>query len=135
MARSGRKPGTPKTGGRDWKPGQSGNPIGTTKEDHELRKIRHITKDQIKDILSLIAGATHEEMEAILEKPETTALTMMIVKIYMTIAEKGDMHAFDVLLNRVIGKVKDELDITLEPYIVRYGDQRIEMGLKKKGSE
>jgi hypothetical protein len=57
-------------------------------------------------------GASHEEMQRILGNPETTALTMMVIKVYMQIIETGNMKDFDVLLNRLIGKVKDETEHT-----------------------
>jgi hypothetical protein len=98
--------------GKPFKKGQSGNPGGLTPLAKELRSARRLTKEKFIDLVSLMNGASHEEMQRILGNPETTALTMMVIKVYMQIIETGNMKDFDVLLNRLIGKVKDETEHT-----------------------
>jgi hypothetical protein len=130
MARDGSK-----TGGRNFTKGQVANPGGFTKEQ---AKVRHMTREELKDLLNTLHTATHEDMERILGKPETTAMTMMVVKCYMTIIETGDIRQLDVLLDRLVGKVKDELDINLKPQVIRRrnGEEIVMgMGRRKEGKE
>jgi hypothetical protein len=128
MARNGTK-----TGGRNFKKGSSGNPGGMTKEQS---KVRHLSREQLKDLLNTLHSATHEDMERILGNPGTTALTMMVVKCYMTIIETGSIREFDVLLDRLVGKVKDEVDLNIKPFIIKRRDgSEVVLGVGKENEE
>lgn len=114
MARNGKK-----SGGRDFKPGQSGNPGGTSKVDRELMVIRKLSKEKFKDLANILISGTREDLERMLAKPDTTALTEMVIKVVLGIAERGDMTSLDRLLDRLIGKVKDEVDVNVvKPMII-----------------
>lgn len=125
MARNGTK-----TGGRNFKPGKSGNPGGLTKDQ---AKAKHLTRETLKDLMSTLNSATHEEMEEILGNPNTTALTLMFVKAYMVAAETGDMRQIEMILQRLVGKVKDEIDVTLKPRVIRRpSGERVIFGTEKE---
>lgn len=114
MARNGKK-----SGGRDFKPGQSGNPGGTSKVDRELMVIRKLSKEKFKELANILISGTREDLERMLASPGTSALTEMVIKVVLGIAERGDMTSLDRLLDRLIGKVKDEVDVTVvKPMII-----------------
>lgn len=114
MARNGKK-----SGGRDFKPGQSGNPGGTSKVDRDLMVIRKLSKEKFKDLANILISGTREDLERMLASPGTTALTEMVIKVVLGIAERGDMTSLDRLLDRLIGKVKDEVDVNVvKPMII-----------------
>lgn len=104
--------------------------------DRELLKIKRLTKEQFRDLASLITGATYEELQLMLDRPGTTMMTTMIIKICLAIADKGDMHALQILLDRLIGKVKDEIDVNVKPTIIKRSDgSQVILGMKAKEEE
>lgn len=125
MARNGTK-----TGGRDFKKGDKGNPGGFTKEQ---AKARHLTRETLKDLMNTLNGATHEDMQRMLGEPNTTALTMMIIRGYMNAIETGDMKQIELVLQRLVGKVKDEVDVNVKPLVIKRKDgSEIVLGMSRK---
>ena len=128
MARDGTK-----TGGRDFKKGQVANPGGFTKEQAEARRL---TRAGLAAILNRAREMTHEQMMDALGRPETPAFEMMIIKCYMRIMEDGDMRQLDILLDRLVGKVKDEVDVNIKPTVIKRRDgSTVELGMTKGDEE
>lgn len=101
--------------GKPFKKGSSGNPSGRSKLDNELAEVRKMTKEHYRDLCTLLMGTRTEELQALLDKPETSMLTTIIIRCLMVAGEKGDSHSLDKIMERVIGKVKDEMDVTIKP--------------------
>lgn len=79
---------------------------------------------------------SHEDMQAHLGRPDTPAFDMMIIRCYMTIIETGDIRQLDVLLDRLVGKVKDEVDINIKPTIIKRRDgSEVILGIGKEKEE
>lgn len=114
MARNGTK-----TGGRNFKKGQSGNPGGMTKEQ---AKARHLTKETLKDLLNTLAGATMDDLRMIMDKRDTTALTRMIISGILSADASGDWRQIELVLQRLVGKVKDEVDVNVKPLTIKRRD-------------
>jgi len=112
MSRDGKK-----TGGRNFKKGTAANPGGFTKEQ---AKAKHLTRETLKDLMNVLNSATHEDMQMFLEKPATTALTMMIVKGYMNAIETGDWKQIELVLQRLVGKVADVQEVSGKLYLERF---------------
>lgn len=132
MARNGKK-----SGGRDFKPGQSGNPGGTSKVDRELMVIRKLSKEKFKELANILISGTREDLERMLASPGTTALTEMVIKVVLGIAERGDMTSLDRLLDRLIGKVKDEVELNVvKPMIIeRRNGTEVVLGIAQLNKE
>lgn len=117
-----------------FEPGQSGNPSGRPKLDPDIKRLRGLTRDQFKDLANIILTGTQEDLQRLLDQPETSMLTQWICRVALSGAERGDYRTLDELLNRLIGKVKDEVDVNLiRPYVVRSHDrsEEIQMGVTK----
>lgn len=96
---------------KPFKPGQSGNPSGKPKGIY--------TRDEIQAVVSRCYRMTKNQLKAIIESPDSTMLEIHVASIMATGVKKGDFYPFDGLMNRTIGKVKDELEVsTLKPFIV-----------------
>lgn len=102
----------PKTLKDPWQPGQSGNPSGRPKLDPELRAIKNLTNKELIEIGNLVIKGNIEELKQVQRDPQATVIKTMIAAVAVKIISKGDMGALDVLLNRLIGKVKDETKIS-----------------------
>jgi hypothetical protein len=117
-----------------FKPGQSGNPGGRPKLDEETKKLRELTKDQFKQLATLLLSGKFEDLQRLKDSQETTMLTMWMCRVIEGAAEKGDYKTLDELLNRLIGKVKDEHHFTgFVPFIAKShdGKEAIEMSARE----
>ena len=96
---------------RPFKKGVSGNPAGGKKHNPELKAIKNLTQKELIDVSNMVLKGTMEELLDIREDSESTVLQRMLAAVAVRVMKKGDMHAMDILLNRMIGKVKDKIDV------------------------
>lgn len=92
-----------------WKPGESGNPGGRPADSPELKALKRLTKEELTEVASLIVKGGIKDLEAL--KENGSVLQRMVASVAIRIMNKGDMFHLDVLLNRLIGKVKDEVQV------------------------
>lgn len=104
MARNGVK-----TGGRDWKPGQSGNPERKGLSDPAATKIRQLTRAQIAEIGTVVLDGSLEDLNKIVTDPKASALRVWIATIIVDGIKQGDVVKLNALLDRIAGKVKQEI--------------------------
>lgn len=101
-----------------FKPGQSGNPLGAKLHDPVMRAIKRLTRAEVAEIGALIVSKNISKLKEIVEDAKGnddskhSALKVWIATIAIKGISKGDAHALDVLLNRLVGKVKDEIELT-----------------------
>ena len=100
-----RKP--PKTA---WKPGQSGNPAGTAKLPADIKESREILKESFERLGFKLTQASLPELAEIVDAPNTPAWEVIIARLVYNAALGGDDSRKE-LLNRLIGKVKEEVDL------------------------
>ncbi len=103
---------TPEMVKRKWKKGQSGNPGGKVPEPPELKKLKHLTKLELVEIGNLIIKGDRNELEKKAKDKGSTVIQSMMAAIAKRVIDDGDMVALDRLLDRLIGKVKDEVEFS-----------------------
>lgn len=110
-----------KTGGRDFQPGQSGNPAGRVKLPPEIKEARKYNKLEVERILSDYMDKSPAEIDLALNRQDLPAIEIIVAKIVHQAMKRGDQFRFDFLLNRLIGKVKDQVEhsgrVTLESLV------------------
>jgi hypothetical protein len=93
-----------------WRKGESGNTNGRHKELPELKILKNLTKKELVDIGNLVVKGNVHRLRLVAENAfDEPVIKCMMAQVCLRIMEKGDMQALDVLLNRLIGKVKDEI--------------------------
>jgi hypothetical protein len=92
-----------KTGGADWRKGQSGNPKGGTKLSEEIKEIRKFTVEEIIGTFSKYLGMTQEEMLGV-DKRKLSLLEVWLLKAAELGIKTGNYFILDKILDRVIGK-------------------------------
>ena len=98
-----------------YEKGQSGNlagrPIGGSAT---ANKIRSITNEELLSMVNLLVNGTFQELEEVEQDPNTPALQSWIAAVIVKGKKRGDMQALDTLLNRLVGKVKDRVEVSGE---------------------
>ncbi len=110
-------PRKPKRGGvppkeHAFKPGNCANPLGGGAHDPVGRAIRNLTKKELQDIANLVIKGDLKALRALPKKAGTTVLQIMLASVCIKIIEKGDMSSLNTLLDRLIGKVKDDVVVS-----------------------
>ncbi len=95
-----------------WKPGQSGNPSGNAGDPPELKKLKNLTKGELVDVGNMVVKGDFDSLQKLAKDKKATVLQRMLAAVAVKVIEKGDMHSLDILLNRMVGKVKDEVAFT-----------------------
>jgi hypothetical protein len=104
-----------KTGGRDMKPGENwANPNGRPKLSPEVKEIQKLTNEKLISLMNDLIGCDLPELKAKLSDPKATILKLMLGAVLKQALEKGDDKRIDFLLNRMVGKPKEHIDISSE---------------------
>lgn len=94
-----------KTGGRDFKKGQSGNPKGPAPLPEDIKEARKITQIEFERLANKYLSARKEDIAKASADPNTPVLELIISSIIHKAVVEGDERRLDFLLTRLIGKV------------------------------
>lgn len=86
--------------------GKSGNPKG--RPVGIKTALKKLTKESLEDVANLVIERKIKELRALVKSKTEPVLKVWIASIAMKAIDKGDMDSLDKLLNRLIGKVRDE---------------------------
>jgi len=121
-----------------FKPGVSGNPAGRPKIPDDIKQAKRLNKLEVERLMNKFMAMTKDEISQSINDPTTPALEIMIGSIIAKAVSHGDPVRLNFLLDRLIGKVKDELDVTVIPrpvIIERHDGTEIEMTTERKEIE
>jgi hypothetical protein len=86
------------------------NPTG--KNNPELTAIRKLTAHELKEIGSLLIRQDANKLRKIAKDGKESGLRAMVAAIAVKAIDQGDNQRAEWLANRIIGKVKDEIEVT-----------------------
>ncbi len=123
--------------GKRFKPGVSGNPGGKPKIPDDIKEARKLTQIELERTINALLFLDKESLQARIKDPKTPMIEMIAASIMAQAAVKGDHLRLDFILQRMIGKVKDQVEISQpQPYIVRKLDgEEIAMGIETKETQ
>ena len=123
-----------KSGGRDFPPGVSGNPAGGPGLPQDVRDARKLNTAEVTRILTDLIEMSPEAYLAF--KPRTK-LEDLVMSLMNKATEDGCPTRLNLLFDRIIGKVKDQLEVTTPtPFIVvRQSGDQVVMGAEVKKLE
>ena len=107
MSRDGKK-----TGGRDFMPGNSvgiGNSNARVPDD--LKGVKKLNRASCERLLNTCIHLTSDELEQKLEDPSSSVLEKLVCKIVTEAIKFGDHQRCGFLLDRLIGKVTDKVEV------------------------
>ena len=99
-----------KTGGRNFKKGQSGNPRGPEPLPEDIKAARKINVVEFERIVNKFLFASKGEVIKVTADPNTPVLELMVGAIVHKAVIEGDERRLDFILNRLIGKVKEQVE-------------------------
>jgi Family of unknown function (DUF5681) len=95
-----------------WKKGQSGNPNGQPRVPIKIKEIRKLTLKEYCELVDKFIHASPQELKEMVNDPDATVLELYIANIVKKGIEGGDTNRLSFLLDRLIGPVKQKLDMT-----------------------
>lgn len=104
-----------------FKKGHVANPTGINIPAEE-RAFRNLTKQELVKIGNKIVQSTYEELVTFSKDDTKSGIHRMVVAQALKAIEHRDTQAFESLMNRLIGKVRDEIlhqgDVLNAPQII-----------------
>lgn len=98
-----------------FKPGNPGGP-GRPIVPDDIKEARKLTSTEVERILTQLLSMSPSELVQIKQNPKSTMLELMIHSIVVNAVNKGDQQRLDFLLQRVIGKVKEKIEMEINPF-------------------
>jgi hypothetical protein len=107
-----------KTGGKDFVPGDPR--MGRKRVPEELKGMRALSKAEATAALSDVLKLTTQELDELLESKTATMMQLCAARIVKVAFEQGDQQRLNFMLDRLIGRVKDELDVkvSIQPKVM-----------------
>lgn len=129
-----------KTGGKDFTPGNKvSQGKGRPPLPEDVKQGRKINQTELERVINKLLYVDRAGLQEIIKTPDIPMIEIIAASILAQAAQKGDHVRLEFILQRMIGKVKDQLEVTMpKPFIVQRLDGTIiEMGaaLPKKEGE
>jgi hypothetical protein len=120
-----------------FKPGQSGNPGGRVKLPDDIKEARKLNVVEFERAMNKCLYLTPANLELLLSAEETPVIEHLIGAVIKRGIKDGSHAHLDFVLNRLVGKVKDQLEVDgLAPFVIHKADgSQVLLGAKKKDSE
>lgn len=97
---------------KPFKPGQSGNPGGRPKLPEDVREARTFNKIECERVLNKFLTWPLEDLAAFVSDKKSPVLEALVARILLEGVKRGDHVRLEWVMQRLIGKVKEEIDLT-----------------------
>jgi hypothetical protein len=96
-------------GKKGFQKGRSGNPGGRPKAEEDIQRFKLVTLQDFMTHLTKYGALNRQEIAQEIARPEATMFELVVGNIVAG-AAKGDKNARQVLLERLWGKVKEQME-------------------------
>lgn len=102
-----------------WVKGVSGNPLGLMPHA-ELNAAKKLTRDELAEVGGMLVRGNYEELLKLADDPKAPVLRRTLANIIKRANDRGDYAALEMVLNRIVGKVKEDIEInhTNRPQVI-----------------
>jgi len=101
-----------KTGGRNFVKGSSGNLKGRKPLSEEAKQYQRLTREEFIKRVNNYLHMSKEQIRQGIANEKTEVLDLFIRNSLIKGIEKGDYYMLDKMLERIIGKVTVNMDLT-----------------------
>lgn len=111
--------------GKKFEKGQVNNPLGAGAHNPEVKLIKKLTNDEIAELGSIIVSGDVEKLNEVRQSKTASVIQVLMASVLQKAILRGDMAAANALLDRIVGKVKDQVEssgtikITIEDYVAK----------------
>jgi hypothetical protein len=77
-----------------------------------MKALIALSKSELIEIGNLVVKSDVKTLREIIDDENSSSIHAMVARLAIRVIDYGDPSAFDALLNRLIGKVKDEVHQT-----------------------
>jgi len=91
------------------KKGEVRNPAGA--KAHKVYQFKTLDKTVVRNIVNIVSTGNVSELQKIVHNPEAPALLVAFAACMVRMINKGDIDGIETMIQRVVGKVKDEVDM------------------------
>lgn len=103
-----------------FKKGKSGNADGRPALDPKIKQIKKLTAEEFETMVSALFETTETGLKQLIADQNAPYLKRIVASILKKTFETGSMGQLDMVLSRVIGKVKEKLEHTfVKPSILK----------------
>lgn len=119
-----------KTNGRPFQKGWKGGP-GRPPQPLALREAKRLNKTSFEALINKHLWATPEELQASLDSGYLPMVEAIVVRILQEARVGGDQGRMEWVASRLMGKVKDQVEISAKPFAVeRLDGAQVVLGIE-----
>lgn len=126
-----------KSGGRDFKKGQSGNPNGRPPVPEDVREARKLGKSEFTRIMNKCLFMSLADFDIEMRRDDLTMFERSCMSMIQH-AAAGCERRFEMILTRFLGRPRDKMELTLpQPFIIKNmdGTVAVEAGARAREDE
>lgn len=101
-----------KKGGRFGKGNPNGNPFGRPTISPEIIEIRKLNQKETVKLFNKVIWMTREELAERWADRDCPVIEGMLIKLCTEVLRTGDAQKLNLIIDRLIGKVKETVEIT-----------------------
>lgn len=97
---------------KPFQPGESGNPLGGKLHNPEMRAVRRLCHTDLHEVVDLIVTGDMAGLQDAAYTKGNSVLKVWIATVALKAIQKGEIGPLEVLLNRVLGKPKESVELS-----------------------
>lgn len=120
-----------------FKPGQTGNPLGGKLMNPAIRALSKLTVEIYREVIELALTGNVDALHAVADHPDTPAIQVGIAKALLRAINEGDYTIIERLAEKLVGKTPDNINIMaihghmLNPKIAQFDETQLKEAIKK----
>ena len=95
-----------------FKKGHVANPLGAGAHNKELKALKKITHETVREIIEIALNGTLKDLVDVAQDPKSSALQVGIATSLANAVKKGDFNTVGAIVTRLTGEAPKKIDLT-----------------------